>query len=49
MSDWPGLKFGFTPDSFAREVIEKIPLDRILCETNAPNSVPLSVVSRVIL
>jgi Tat protein secretion system quality control protein TatD with DNase activity len=46
MTDWPGMKFGFTPDYYSWEVVLNIPLDRLLCETDSPYFVPLVEVWR---
>lgn len=40
MSNWPKMKFGFVPDRFFGEVVKKIPLEKVLLETDAPYFFP---------
>ena len=37
---WPNMKFGFVADNFDAEIIRKLPLNRILLETDAPYFIP---------
>ena len=39
--DWPNMKFGFVSDKFDPEIIRRLPLNRILLETDAPYFHPL--------
>ena len=39
--DWPNMKFGLVSDKFDPEIIRKLPLNRILLETDAPYFHPL--------
>ncbi len=41
------MTFGFTPDYFHREVVEKIPMDKLLLETDAPYFRPIEVQSQI--
>ena len=41
--EWPGMKFGFTSDSFFAEVIENLSTSKILLETDAPYFLPEKV------
>ena len=45
--EWTKMKFGFTPDSFVAEVVQNLPLNRILLETDAPFFFP-KIVSQVL-
>ena len=37
------MKFGFTSDSFYEEVVQNLPLNKILLETDAPYFLPKKV------
>ena len=41
------MRFGFVPDYFHAEVVEKIPLDRLLLETDSPYFLPRSIRDKV--
>ena len=40
IQDWPNMKFGFTPNFFQIELMRKIPLSKVLIETDAPYFLP---------
>ncbi len=43
MKAWPAMKFGFVPDYFSREVVAKIPEEKLLLETDSPYFKPRAV------
>ena len=41
--EWPEMKFGFTSDAFFAEVVQNLPLSKILLETDGPYFLPKKV------
>jgi TatD DNase family protein len=46
IDDFPGMKFGIVPDNFQKEVGKRLPLNKILIETDAPYFIPQQLKSK---
>ncbi len=49
MKAWPRMKFGFAADFGCPEVIKKLPMEKLLLETDAPYFPPMKMRVRLLV